>query len=97
MIVVLIIGVLLGIATPSFVNARTNSRTSTCLSNLKEIEEAKETWATQTGQLASATPAQTDLVPGYIMSFPHCPAAGTYTIGTMSVRPTCSVANHVLP
>ncbi len=97
MIVVLIIGILMSIAVPSFVNARNQSRISTCIENLKEIESAKEQWAMQTKQAATATPAQTDLVTNYLKAFPTCPAAGTYTIGTLSVRPTCSVALHVLP
>ena len=41
MIVVLIIGVLLSIAVPQFIQSREVSRHRSCLSNLKKIEEAK--------------------------------------------------------
>lgn len=96
MIVVLIIGILLTIAVPQFVTMRTTGQKATCIDNLTEIEQAKEIWATETGQLPTATPQETDLVPGYLKGFPTCPSAGTYTIQTMSVRPTCTVAGHVL-
>ncbi len=96
MIVVLIIGILMAIAVPQFVNARNQSQISTCVANLKQIESAKEQWAMETKQAATATPASTDLVSTFMKTMPSCPSGGTYTIGTLSVRPTCSVATHVL-
>ena len=96
MIVVLIIGILLAIAVPQFVNARTQSQQSTCIANLSQIESAKEEWAMETAQPATATPAWTDLVTQYMKSQPNCPSGGAYTIQTLAVRPTCTVANHVL-
>jgi prepilin-type N-terminal cleavage/methylation domain-containing protein len=101
MIVVLIIGILMAIAVPNFINARTNSQRNTCISNLKQVEAAKEQWAMVTSAGANATPSADDLVgnaeTGFIKTFPECPAGGTYTIGSMSVRPTCTVAGHALP
>jgi prepilin-type N-terminal cleavage/methylation domain-containing protein len=97
MIVVMILGILLGIAVPQFLDARTNSRLSSCLSNLREIESAKDIWAQQTGQAPTATPAQADLVPGFMQAFPTCPAAGVYTIGNLLTNPSCTIAGHVLP
>jgi len=41
MIVVLIIGILLAIAVPSFVNARESSRAKACVANLYQINSAK--------------------------------------------------------
>jgi len=96
MIVVLIIGILLAIAVPQFVNARTQSQQSTCIANLSQIESAKEEWAMETGQASTATPAWTDLTPQYMKTQPNCPSNGAYTIQTLAVRPTCTVANHVL-
>jgi len=97
MIVIMVIAILMSISVPQFLSARTQSQTSTCLENLKQIESAKETWAMQTKQSAGATPAQSDIVPSFMKQFPSCPSAGTYTIGTLGVRPVCTVANHVLP
>ena len=96
MIVVLIIAIITAISVPQFVNDRTLSQASTCMANLKQIETAKETWALQTSQPVTATPLQTDLVPAFMKSFPSCPSSGTYTIGTLSVRPTCTIAGHVI-
>lgn len=93
MIVVLIIGILLAIAVPNFLKARETSRTKTCVANLREIEAAKEQWAMETGQGASATPTQAQLTGanGYIKAWPNCPSGGTYTINDMSTNPACSV------
>jgi prepilin-type N-terminal cleavage/methylation domain-containing protein len=102
MIVVLIIGILMAIAVPQFVNARTQSQQSSCIANLKEIESAKEQWAMETAQAAAATPAWADLLntsnpsAGYLKAEPNCPSGGTYTIGPLTTAPTCSVSNHVL-
>ena len=98
MIVVLIIGILLAIAVPSFMNARERSRTNACRSNLRQIQAAKEQWAMETNQASTATPVQGDLMPTYMKSWPACPAAGTYTIGRVDQNPTCSVGGaHALP
>ena len=42
MIVVLIIGILLAIAIPNFINARQTSRVQTIVANLREVDAAKE-------------------------------------------------------
>ncbi len=98
MIVVLIIGILLAIAVPNFIQARNTSRTKTCIANMRQIESAKEQWAMETNQASTAVPVQGDLYPTYMKSWPTCPAAGTYTIGAISASPTCSVGGaHVLP
>ncbi|HEY3298607.1 MAG TPA: prepilin-type N-terminal cleavage/methylation domain-containing protein [Armatimonadota bacterium] len=97
MIVVLIIGILLAIAVPNFVNARDNSRTKSCTANLKQMDAAKEQYAMDQKKSTGDTvtwPA--DLVPTYIKVAPTCPAGGTYTINTIGTNPTCSVAAHVL-
>jgi prepilin-type N-terminal cleavage/methylation domain-containing protein len=102
MIVVLIIGILKAIAVPNFISARTNSQRNTCISNLKQIESAKEQWAMVNKKGATDTPASSDLVgsttTGFLKSYPSCPTGGDYTVGDMSTRPSCSKAadGHVL-
>ena len=100
-IVVLVIGILVAIAFPNYLAARTNSRIKVCLSNLKRIEDAKEMWATETHASSTSSPTQSqllgDIITGYIQTWPECPTNGTYTIGNMSTRPTCSSAGHVMP
>ena len=91
MIVVLIIGILLAIAIPNFMKARETSKTKSCLSNLRQIETAKEQWAME--QAVAGTPTPADLL-AYIKAMPKCPSAGTdYTINPMATRPTCTSGN----
>lgn len=108
MIVVLIIGILLAIAVPNFIRARESSRAKSCVSNLKQIEAAKEQWAMDTKAGPTATPDASDLygTDKYIKTEPQCPSDGNYTIGAMNERPTCDVGDqgdsdasndHVLP
>lgn len=97
MIVVLIIGILLAIAIPNFVRARESSRQKACVSNLKQIQSAKEQWAmdNRKGQTDSG-PAMTELVGPtlYMKDTPKCPAGGSYTPGTdVNTDPTCSYTN----
>lgn len=73
MIVVLIIGILLGIAVPNFVKARQNSRVQTVIAHLKNIESAKDQWAMDTGAVATATPTAADLTPDYLQKWPTGP------------------------
>jgi prepilin-type N-terminal cleavage/methylation domain-containing protein len=96
MIVVLIIGILLAIAVPSFINARERSRANACRANLRQIQAAKEQWAMATNQGATATPGWDDLVPTFMQQRPSCPSGGTYTIGNLSTNPTCNVTGHTL-
>ena len=93
MIVVAIIGILLAIAVPGFVRARTQSRNRACQENLAKIDGAKEQWALETKAAADATPTMAQLVgtDSYIKTEPKCPQSGTYTVGNMSTLPTCSV------
>ena len=99
MIVVLIIGILLAIAVPNFIQARNTSRTRTCIANLRQIEAAKEQWAMETNQASTATPAQGNLMPTYMKAWPTCPAGGGgYTIARVDANPTCSTrGSHSLP
>lgn len=97
MIVVLIIGILLAIAVPNFVKARESSRTKACISNLKQIDSAKEQWAMDTKAAANAAVTFTDIVPNYLKSTPLCPSSGAYTEGAVGVSPVCNQAGHVLP
>jgi type II secretion system protein G len=97
MIVVLIIGILLAIAVPSFMNARERSRANACRANLRQIQAAKEQWAMANNQGPNAEPTQAQLTNGFLQSWPVCPSGGTYTIGNMSTNPTCSIGgNHSL-
>ena len=103
MIVVLIIGILLAIAIPNFVQARETSRAKSCVANLKQIDSAKQqymmdknastfTTATAASAAYSATETLGGLAPTYIRSSPVCPAGGIYTTSDATTLPTCSLA-----
>ena len=101
MIVVAIIGILIAIAVPGFVRARSQSRMKACQENLVKIDGAKEQWALETNQGPSDTPTENDLTDsgsgsGYLKKFPREPVGGTYTISQVGVNPTCStgLAGH---
>lgn len=94
MIVVLIIGILLAIAVPNFVKARETSRAKSCVSNLKQIDSAKEQWAMDTKASDGATGPTMAQIAGtglYIKATPVCPSNGTYTNGVIGTNPTCSI------
>ena len=100
MIVVAIIGILIAIAVPGFVKARTTSRLKACQENLSKIDGAKEQYALENNKDTSTTPVWGDLVTaanGYLKSQPTCPAGGTYAILAIGTAPTCTIAGHVAP
>jgi prepilin-type N-terminal cleavage/methylation domain-containing protein len=96
MIVVAIIGLLAAIAVPNFVKARAASQKNACISNLKQIEYAKYSWALETKKGVSETPTDDDLFGPtlYIRYKPSCPASGTYKINSVDVKPDCTVTEH---
>ncbi|MCL6519981.1 MAG: prepilin-type N-terminal cleavage/methylation domain-containing protein [Armatimonadetes bacterium] len=94
MIVVLIIGVILAVAVPSWLGARERSQARTCQGQLREIKYAKESWAMDNHKRADDMPSLDDLYPTYLKSKPECPAGGTYTIGAVNEDPTCSIGGR---
>ena len=89
MIVVAIIAILAAVAIPNFVKYRKNSQANACISNLKQIQTAKE-------QLAMAGKPLEDNnlfgANGLIKVKPTCPAdkSAAYTIGEADADPTCN-------
>jgi prepilin-type N-terminal cleavage/methylation domain-containing protein len=101
MIVVAIIGFLAAIAIPNFVRSRSTAQMNTCINNLHQIDGAKQEWALEKGQLATAVPVDTDIGSylgrsGSVTNI-VCPIAttktfaGSYTINNVNVAPVCSV------
>jgi len=96
MIVVAIIGMLSTIAIPNFVRARSTAQKNACKANLRQIDGAKNVYAIDRFQADTVSPNWAAIVPNYIKRTPSCPAAGTYTIGTVNTIPTCSSTDHTL-
>jgi prepilin-type N-terminal cleavage/methylation domain-containing protein len=109
MIVVAIIGLLAAIAIPNFVNARTRAQTNACISNLRNIDGAKDQWALDQHKQNSDIPAGSDLQPymghGAAGELPACPNDGSQTFATsysannVGTKPTCLImpTNHICP
>ena len=110
MIVVAIIGLLAAIAIPNFVRVRSQAQSNACINNLRLIDAAKQQWALDFKQVASAQPALADigdyLVRGNASRMPLCPASGvdtnfatSYTINQVTNPPVCNLvpASHALP
>jgi prepilin-type N-terminal cleavage/methylation domain-containing protein len=100
MIVVAIIGLLAAIAIPNFVKARTTAQANACITNLKQIESAKEQWGLENKVASDAVPTSANLYGAtlYIKEEPKCPNGGTYDIKALNTDPTCSIGGlHVLP
>ena len=89
-------GLLAAIAIPNFVKARATSQENACINNLRQIDGAKNEWALEKNKKATDVPTKEDLLP-YLRSWPVCPQGGTYTIGAVGDKPTCSIPGHELP
>ena len=102
MIVVAIIGLLAAIAIPSFIKARTESQTKSCINNLRILDAAKEQAAIEQGwatgdAIGTGSSAETQAL-AYVKSntMPDCPASGTYTWNNIGTDPECNISGHVL-
>jgi competence protein ComGC len=92
MIVVLIIAILLAISVPNFLKARSRSQQRTCVSNLRQLDAAKETYAFENNLTSGAVVVSANIWPEYIKGqFPVCPSGGTYSINPVGTEPLCSI------
>lgn len=99
MIVVAIIGLILAIAVPNYLNASNTARTRMCFENLTQIEAAKELWALQNHKVNGDAPTDADLfgIAAYIRVKPVCPTGGKYDLTTVGTVATCTIPGHALP
>jgi hypothetical protein len=71
-----------------------SSSRARCISNLRQIDGAKEQWALENkAKLGDAVPAK-DVAFFIKGGMPHCPDGGVYTIGAVGVAPRCSIPAH---
>lgn len=98
MIVVAIIGLLAAIAIPNFSRARSTAQRNACLQNLRQIDGAKQMWATENRKTDADVPSDADI--GAYMkgnTMPTCPATGAkYRLGAVSENPACDTPGHTL-
>jgi Tfp pilus assembly protein PilE len=88
MIVVLVIGTLLAIAVPNWMQARAKAHTNVCEATIKKIEEAKQRWIMENNLALDANPAYEDLVPDYLTAIPDTPADTKFILGDGNTRAT---------
>lgn len=95
---ILIIPLMVAIAIPNFVKARTTAQKNACINNLRQIDGAKQQWALENKKESLDMPMPDDLGPFLTSPFNqmNCPAGGRYTINAVSEDPQCSVTAHEL-
>ena len=113
MVVVLIIGILVAIAVPVFLNASANAQAKTCQANQRTLNGAVQT-AIANGETTPTAATLVDgsgawgvlLVPKYVKSIPKCPAATSSNLYYMAATglvtgdqsaATWSNTSHQLP
>lgn len=111
MIVLGIIGLLAEIAIPNYIQARYNARTSTCINNLRQIDNSKQQWALEELRSPTAIPTAVDLAPFFqrgendISQVLYCPEDSahsmetSYSINDLISTPECLIRSdsHILP
>ena len=99
MMVVAIIGLVATLALPAFVRARTSTRITICLNNMRIIDTAKAQFAMEAKKQNGDPVQNTDLDPYLKTSFADIiePAGFDYVIGDVGELPTCTFGGtHVL-
>lgn len=76
MIIILIIGILVGIAVPVFASSRSEAQSKICKSNLRSIVIASGVYAASND--GSFPESMDDLVPQLFEAEPICPETGPY-------------------
>jgi hypothetical protein len=91
------LGLMAAIAIPSFVKARSVSRSNACINNLRQIDAAKEQWAMAKGKVDGDEVNMLGIL-DYIkgVRLPVCPQGGTYKINRIGQPPECSIPGHGL-
>ena len=92
---ILVLPLLMAIAVPNFVKARSTAQMHACIANLMQIDGAKQQWALENKKQTTDTPTMQDLAP-FLKSQMVCPAGGVYTLNEVGQEPTCSIPSHRL-
>lgn len=98
MTVVGIMGMLVTLALPNLVRARSNSQERICITNLNKIEWAKQMWGLEMVKSLHDTPNESDLIgsAAYLKNEPLCPSGGSYGINALKDPATCTTPGHTL-
>jgi hypothetical protein len=90
---IVVIAMLAAIAIPNFVRARQHALESSCRSNMRSIQAAKDVWMVEKRKDQNAIPSEDDLFgpTKYIPEKPTCPSQGVYSLNAAGEQPSCSV------
>jgi type II secretory pathway pseudopilin PulG len=94
-----LLGILLAIAVPNWMQARTRTQARSCQKQLTTIRAAKEQYVMMNNLGTAATFTMDDLVTdGWLRATCVCPNGHTYTLGGVNEDPTCpsGAAGHVV-
>jgi hypothetical protein len=82
-----------------YVRARSPASVDSCHAHLKQLQSAKDTWASEHQKRGEDVPSWSDIIgaKAYIARMPVCPRSGAYTLGPVGEAPRCSIPEHVLP
>jgi hypothetical protein len=91
-----LIAIVLCLAMPNRIRRGTSPR-NICINNLRQIDGAKEIWASENQKLKSSVVSSNSVAALIKGGFPKCPQGGYYTLGRIGEPPTCTVPGHSLP
>jgi len=97
---IVFVPMMLAIAIPNFVKARSTAQMNACVNNLRQIDAAKQQWALENKKRTTDIPTESELAPylnlknGPMGPMLKCPAGGNYNLNAAGVKPTCSILGH---
>lgn len=96
--VVGIVCLLTAVFAPFFWSALECDRQAACITNLKQINGAKATWAFEFAKNGTNVPTSADIfgMDKYIRNEPTCPSGGTIDLNSVDKHATCSKEGHVV-
>ena len=97
LLIIVVIGLLLGIALPNQLRAAKEANGFHCRANLEDIKSAIQKWSTEhDGQNPDGKVTLENIKSFLARENIQCPSGGHYTVTTASEAPKCSVDGHAL-
>jgi competence protein ComGC len=95
--ITIILLLLVAIALPNYMKARTTACKHSCIANLKQLDGAAQQWALEHKKTSTDVVPLTEAVK-YLKGgvLPVCPEKGRYGVTTVSASPTCTQPSHTL-
>jgi hypothetical protein len=89
---VIAVMVFLALFGPGAVKPSAQSKVNACLANMRQLQTAKVEWAKDHGKKPMDVPTDAELFGSglYLRAKPYCPEDGTYELGPVSMKPTCT-------